>query len=657
MLDLIDPNRFLLIRDDFLRFFLIEDTNTTISGLVKENKKIIASPIFDFESNQSVFKEPKDQMRQKNEMKTVRNFKHLTIMHLLLFCCQQFSSYSKKLNKNILQKITEFYSKMIPEYKTKEGYNLELITSSLFDEKNEKIKLLYEKNISRNTCNKSLLNSFFNIIDEGLNTHYLKDFLPMVKAIKQKLEDSNNSQQGQERGKLINLRKYLLPKIEEKSSNNPSFSILNLFKDIYLNLEDKYMKHLSDIIKYENYHISKSMQNRVDTFNKFVLMKKKLLEKKIKVRIITDEETLGQILVTLFKDITILNKELLEKEEQEKNEMNQVDSSTDKRKDSTNKDMNNSMSDDDKGFDEDGKSKKTNEKINPNTVSYRSLLNLKKDENIKNSKIKELIEIKKKRENNSIPALDIFINSLIIYILPSSSSNSSNPQNMLSNYIGRHDAIYKSLISRLIPETGKNINETKYYLGLLSLYLTEAKDYFELNIYKALLVEEEEQKILESIYFYSYMEIDLDSTVKPELTFFDLKTQRIPFSKEPNNIKKIIIVNIIPDIKGNIHVNYLAKENSGMLEVYLVKVDKINTESTKLFDKILNLQSVSDYYRVGSLILKGKFKRVILDNNFPKIKTEEEKKIKEIRISPANYVDINQKNYNFKAKIATFVKI
>ena len=125
------------------------------------------------------------------------------------------------------------------------------------------------------------------------------------------------------------------------------------------------------------------MQNRVDTFNKFVLMKKKLLEKKIKVRIITDEETLGQILVTLFKDITILNKELLEKEEQEKNEMNQVDSSTDKRKDSTNKDMNNSFSDDDKGFDEDGKSKKPNEKNNPNTVSYRSLLNLKKDENIK----------------------------------------------------------------------------------------------------------------------------------------------------------------------------------------------------------------------------------------------------------------------------------
>lgn len=656
MLDLIDPNRFLLIRDDFLRYFLIEDTNTTISGLVKENKKLISSPIFDFESNQSVFKEPKAQMRQKNEMKTVRNFKHLTIMHLILFCCQQFSSYSKKLNKNILQKTTEFYSKMIPEYKTKEGYNLELITSSLFDEKSEKIKLLYEKNISRNTCNKSLLNSFFNIIDEGLNTHYLKDFLPMVKAIKQKLEDSNNSQQGQERGKLINLRKYLLPKIESKLSSNANFSILNLYKDIYLNLEDKYMKHLSDIIKYENYHISKSMQNRVDAFNKVVLMKKKLLEKKIKVRIITDEENFTQILSTLFKDINTLNKELSEKEEQEKNEMIQVESLTDKRKES-NKDMNNSYSDDDKGFDEDVKSKKTNEKINPNTVSYRSLLNLKKDENIKNSKIKELLQLKKIRENNSIPTLDIFLNSLIIFILPSNSSNSSNPQNMLSNYIGRHDAIYKSLISRLIPETGKNINETKYYLGLLSLYLTEAKDYFELNIYKAVLVEDEEQKILDSIYFYSYMEIDLDSNVKNDLCFYDLKNQRIPISKETNNIKKIIIVNIIPDIKGNIHVSYLTKENSGMLDVYLVKVDKINTESTKLFDKILNLQSVSDYYRVGSLIIKGKFKRVILDTNFPKIKSEEEKKINEIRISPANYLDINQKNYNFKAKIATFVKI
>ena len=37
---------------------------------------------------------------------------------------------------------------------------------------------------------------------------------------------------------------------------------------------------------------------------------KKLLEKKINVRIITDEETLGQILVTLFKDITILTQEV-----------------------------------------------------------------------------------------------------------------------------------------------------------------------------------------------------------------------------------------------------------------------------------------------------------------------------------------------------------
>ena len=141
---------------------------------------------------------------------------------------------------------------MIPEYKTKEGYNLELITSSLFDQKNENIINLYEKNISRNTANKSLLNSFFNIIDEGLNTNYLRDFIPMVKAIKQKIEESNNTQQGQEKEKLINLRKYLLPKIEIKSFSNTNFTLLNMYKDIYLNLEDKYMKHHSDVIHYEN---------------------------------------------------------------------------------------------------------------------------------------------------------------------------------------------------------------------------------------------------------------------------------------------------------------------------------------------------------------------------------------------------------------------
>ena len=60
MLNLIDPNRFILIRDDFLRYFLIEDSTPNLSRFIKENKKLIAQPIFDIESNQTIFKEPKD---------------------------------------------------------------------------------------------------------------------------------------------------------------------------------------------------------------------------------------------------------------------------------------------------------------------------------------------------------------------------------------------------------------------------------------------------------------------------------------------------------------------------------------------------------------------------------------------------------------------
>ena len=648
MLDLIDPNRFILIRDDFLRFFLIEDSTPNLSRFIKENKKLIAQPIFDIESNQTIFKEPKDKIRQKNEVKTIRNFKHLTIMHLILFCCQQFSSHNQKIRKTKLQKITEYYSKMIPEYKTKEGYNLELITSSLFDQKNENIINLYEKNISRNTANKSLLNSFFNIIDEGLNTNYLRDFIPMVKAIKQKIEESNNTQQGQEKEKLINLRKYLLPKIEIKSFSNTNFTMLNMYKDIYLNLEDKYMKHLSDVIHYENYHISPEMQSRVDDFNKVVVMKKKLLEKYMKVRYVVDEETFNQLIQCLFNDIEILKRELIEKAEREEEEKKQQIKEENEKENNSSDNNSDSMSM--KG-DDDTKSKKdTKEKLHPNKINYRAILNIKKEE-YKNEETKELLKLKKVKEDNSLPSIDVFLNSIIIYILP------NNPKNMLSNYIGRHDYIYKSLISKLGNGINRNVAEGKYNLHLLTLYLTEAKHVLELNIYTAQFLDSNKNQLYPLYYFYSIFELDVSTAAGFDLALYDKNEEKIELTTELAKIRKIMIINISPDSRDN--VKYISKENSELLDVYLIKIEKFSGENNnKLFDKIVNFQSVTDNYKVSGLEINGRFRRISIDLNLPSNKYDfDESKINQIKIGRATYTDNNKNQYNFKARVATFAKI
>ena len=161
LLDIIDPNGFILVRDDFLRYYYITNGNvgaTKIEIAIKEDpdNKINAFNIF---SNSHLFKQKKSNF--KVDSKSIKDFHHLTIIHLIIFNCQQFLSQEIKIPQLKLRKIYEFYSKAIPEYKTKDGFNEELLTINQINPKQPRNQGTFEKNLSRNTSNKSLFNSFF----------------------------------------------------------------------------------------------------------------------------------------------------------------------------------------------------------------------------------------------------------------------------------------------------------------------------------------------------------------------------------------------------------------------------------------------------------------------------------------------------------------
>ena len=241
-LDFIDPNKFLLVSDDFLRYYFFYDNNnssfykTLIEDATDQNFNINAKELFSPGTKHSLFNI--QEFKSKADAKSVKEFNYLTIIHLIIFCCQQILSHNEKIRLSIFQRLCEQYFKSIPDYKNKDGFILDLVTKTKIEPKEDNILNTYEKNISRNTSNKSLLNSFFNILDEGLKTDYYKDFLPLIKVVSKKIIESINGQEGQYNIQLINLREFLMPKIETKNINDTS--LITIYQNNYINIEDKY---------------------------------------------------------------------------------------------------------------------------------------------------------------------------------------------------------------------------------------------------------------------------------------------------------------------------------------------------------------------------------------------------------------------------------
>ena len=651
MLDIIDPNKFLLIKDDFIRYFFIYDNNYEYKNILKDNNKINAIDFFSSNKIEDLCK--LKNIEYKSESKFLKDFKYLTIIHLIIFCGIQFMSYSKKLSMIKLKKIYDFYCKAIPEYKTKEGLNIELLTKSQLDQKSEKIKNIFDKNLLRNTCNKSLLNSFFNIIDEGLNTDYFKDFLPLIKGIKKKTEENinNNNISNKEKFKLINLRKYLKPKIDFRIKNE-KISFLNLYKDYYLNLEDKYFRHLTDKIKYENFNISKQDKYRVDIFNNIVKVKNKIIFNFIQLKLIYSENEIIDFFKILLKDIEELknqsNKKILFQQQEEKDKNNEKDIEINI---SHNKPFKSNIN---KSNEKNINNKK--EEFNENNYTYSELLNIKKNHPHK----LKLEKLKIKKEFDALPNLDIFLNSITLYILPDINNN------ILTNYMNKNDFIYYFLIGKLIENNLKEIDKNIIKDNIF-FYFTEAKYYFYLNIYEIKLFIENDNinNINENLnnelennfvieYFYTFLDIKIIDKKNFTLKIFNEPDDEKEYEiiKYNNDEMSNILINNISPKKDYIEVKYLCDDNSENLDIFILKTDKLKNDIKKynIHEIKLSISSICDIFKTNKLELTGDFIINNLGDNFLN------KRIKKILIEPVYYLNSNNEKIIFKPKIASFSK-
>ena len=618
LLDIIDPNGFILVRDDFLRYYYITNGNvgaTKIEIAIKEDpdNKINAFNIF---SNSHLFKQKKSNF--KVDSKSIKDFHHLTIIHLIIFNCQQFLSQEIKISQLKLKKIYDFYSKAIPEYKTKDGFNEELLTINQINPKPPRIQGTFEKNLSRNTSNKSLFNSFINILDEGINTDYYKDFLPLIKGIKKKLEESCNSQEGQEKVKILNLRKYLKPKIEFKR-NIETLSFIDMYKYQYLNIEDKYMAHISSKINYDNYKITYEDKLKVDNFNNIVSVKKQLIQRNIKLRLIFEKNNLDIFINKMLKEIETLKTLLLNKKEEEL--LDEIEKSKKEKEERENTKLFENLERNSNKINNSNnihEKKRFLDKNNLYSYSYSYL---------REQNEPDLIKIRNKRENESLPDVESLVNSVTVYYLGNHISE------ILTDFISRNDFVYYYLVGRL----GEGDNSNKLIQEMICIYLSEANNYFYLNVYQ--VISENEENFV--YYFYSYITV----LTSGKNSKFKIKLDDNKYI-EKSGYSKIVICNIAP--KTN--VKLISNENSGILDIYLIK-NELKDKNEKIFDKILSTLSKSESYKSKKIEL--------IDNSFI-IEDHEGNVLQEhlnnIKIEHAYYIN-NDIKKDFNIKIATFANI
>ncbi len=238
----------------------------------------------------------------------------------------------------------------------------------------------------------------------------------------------------------------------------------------------------------------------------------------------------------------------------------------------------------------------------------------------------DLIKIRIKRENNSLPNIDDLVNSVTVYYLGNYISE------ILTDFISRHDFVYYYLVGRL----SEGDNSNKLIQEMICIYLSEANNFFYLNVYQ--VTSEKNESFI--YYFYTYITIlTSDKNAK-----FKIKLDDDKFI-EKTDIRKIIICNIAPKSS----VKLISNENSGLLDIYLIKDDKDKNE--KIFDKILSTLSRSESYKSKKIqLIDDTF---IIENHEGNIIQEN---IKDIKIEHAYYIN-NDKKVDFNIKIATFANI
>ena len=652
-LDLIDPNKFLFISDDFLRyyFYLGNECHSSSYKFLKEdmpdeNFNTQAKEIFSPATNIFNMKN----YNRKADVKSIKEFNYLSIMHLIIFFCQQILSHEEKVNLSLYQRLCEQYCKTMPDYKNKEVYN-ELIGKKNPEQKKKNNNSdINEKNAAKNTTNKSLFNSFLNILDVGLKTDYYKEFLPMIKEIEKKIINSIIGQEGSNDNNYLNLRKFLIPKIEIR--NQKDISLINLYQCNYINIEDKYLSHLSKTMDYKDCEIKPERKLRVDQFNCFVNIKKNILESYIKLRFILYEEQLAKFIENLVNEVEELQINLIEREEREKELLLKQKQKEKEQKEKILKletEKKSKKKKDEARLEEERKKKEYEENLKTKTY-YELIL----ENNNNNSDVKELM---KKRESNALPEVENFLNSITLYILPN--DNSDILDQNLSDYICRNDFIYQYLFYK------RNMNDysamNKILKENLCIYLEEAKNSFELDVYKVILTEDmNNPNELNINYFYSYIALEIQN--KTEVSIFYLNNKESPESeiKKENisGIGKIYIMNIMFKEKGKNDTlpgaKYILNENSGLLTVFCMKGTQNEPNNTNnlnninYYGKLLAHQTKADIFNCDEIKITGKFKI----EGIPEYK-DKNSYFEEIIVGHATY-DLGNQEKKMKLKIATF---
>jgi hypothetical protein len=293
------------------------------------------------------------------------------------------------------------------------------------------------------------------------------------------------------------------------------------------------------------------------------------------------------------------------------------------------------------------KEKKKKEKEKElNNLTYIELKRLL--EKVNSPDIKKIVE---KRESQALPEINNFLNSIIIYIIPS--GRKEERDQTLSDYIQRNDFIYHILMS----EENGNLDNNKFLLKEnLCIYLTEAKYFVELDVYKIILKIDpilfpNQPKIIED-YFYSYIEVEI---MGGELHINYLNNKESPEYEitlnDLDEIKKIIILNLAlkdKDLKDNLSgANYIINENCGLLNVFCIKNSVgYENENYNYHGKIIALQSVSDSFKCDEIKINGNFR-------VKGAKNAENLFCKELIIGHATY-DLENNDKNVKLKIAIF---
>ena len=644
-LDSVDPTKFFLISDDFLRYYFFYDDKIDSSAykflkddLSDDNFNINAKELLPPASNVVTIRGNKSPA----EKKTLKECNYLTIMHLIIFFCQQVLSHKEKVSLNIFQRICMLYFKYIPDYK-----NIELLGKKQMEDKKENNNnAKHDKNDSRNSLNKSLLNSFLNIIDMGLKTDYYKDFLPMINELEKKILNSINGQDGTHDINYLNLREYLMPKIDIKNLNITS--LIYLYQSNYINIEEKYLSHLNQTIDYKDYDINPEDKQRVDQFNSIVNVKKKILEKNLKMRFIIHEEQLISFIELLINNVEKLEILLINREKEEKllkeQEKEQKEKEQKEKKLKQENEKKSKKKKDDSQIEKEKKRKEYIEKLK--NMTYYELKNSfeKNQNNIDIQKIKE------KRESDALPDIDNFLNSITLYILPN-----NEVDKYLSNYICRNNFIYQYIFFKKSGGDYNNIN--KLLKENLCIYLEEAKNNIELDVYTAILTSSENDENIIIRYFYSFIEIEiisgpfsikiLNNTEKPEYE------KEIKYVKKEGEKDKIYIMNLMINEKGRKEIltgaNYIVNENSGLLTVIYSKntLNETNNNNMSYYLKLMALQNDSDIFNCDEIKITGNLKVKGLAG------VEENSTFQELIVGHATYNLENQEK-RVKLKIAVF---